>query len=101
MELTIEQGALELFFRLPINWQKNVETLELTTDEGGLEAGRSYTYEFAIIGSTLVDQDKAEELVQPRRNPVSWIQIRKGAFGIAVPPGTKLKITKLRAKVLR
>jgi len=101
MEFTILSGDCELFFRLSPVWQKNVESRELTTEEGGLEAGRSYTYVFSVIASTLVEEIKGEESEEPIRRSVSWTQIRKGSFGIAVPKSTEIKFTKLRAKVLR
>jgi hypothetical protein len=56
MEITIVQGSCELFMRLSPAWQKNVESRELTTDEGGLEAGRTYTYRFTVIASDLTEQ---------------------------------------------
>jgi hypothetical protein len=101
MEVTLLSGYCELFFRLSPVWQKNVESRELTTDEGHMEAGRTYTYVFSAIASTLVEEDRSEDSSGPRRDRISWTQIRRGGFGISVPKGTELKFTKLRAKVLR
>jgi hypothetical protein len=98
MEFTIEQGHCELFFRLSPVWQKNVETRELTTDEGHLETGRTYNFVFSVIASTLVEEQQGEE---PLRDRVSWTQVRKGAFGLSVPKNTQIKFTRMRAKVLR
>jgi len=101
MDITILKGDCEIFFRLSPVWQKNVESLELTTDEGGLEAERTYTYFFSAIGSTLIDEIKGEDSLGANRKSISWTQIRKGGFGIAVPKNTEIRLTKLRAKVLR
>ena len=101
MDVTIPKGYCELFFRLSPVWQKNVESRELTTEEGGLEAGRTYTYQFSVIGSALVEEMKGEDSLGPDRKTISWTQIRKGSFGISVPKETEIKFTKLRAKVLR
>jgi hypothetical protein len=101
MDITILKGTCELFFRLSPVWQKNVESLELTTEEGGLEAERTYSYYFSAIGNTLIDEIKDEDSEGPNRKTISWTQIRKGGFGIAVPKNTEIKITKLRARVLR
>jgi hypothetical protein len=30
-----------------------------------------------------------------------WTTVRKGGIGVSVPPGSEIKITKLRIKVLR
>lgn len=101
MEITILKGNCELFFRLSPVWQKNVESRELTTDEGHLEPERTYTYVFSVIASTLTEEQMGEDSDGPLRDRVSWTQIRKGAFGISVPKDTEIKFTKLRAKVLR
>jgi hypothetical protein len=101
MEFTILSGHCELFFRLSPAWQKNVESRELSTDEGHLEAGRQYTFVFSMIASTLVEEQRSEDAEGPLRDKVSWTQIRKGAFGISVPKETEIKFTKLRARVLR
>ncbi|MSR61201.1 MAG: zinc ribbon domain-containing protein [Planctomycetes bacterium] len=101
VEVTIEKGMVECFFRLPINWQKNVEYYDLTTDEGELEAGRTYALEFRALGSTLTITNKTEDTQRPENKPISWIQIRKGAFGLSVPNKTEIKFTKMRGKVLR
>ncbi len=101
MEIEILQGYCELYFRLSPVWQKNVESRELTTDEGHLEAGRKYTYVFSLIASTLSEEELGEDSAGPLRDTVSWTQIRRGAFGISVPKDTEIKFTKLRAKVLR
>lgn len=98
MEVTVLQGESELFFRLSPVWQKNVESRSLTTDEGYLEAGRTYTIVFSVVGSTLVEEQQGED---PLREKISWTQIRRGAFGIAVPKNTEIKFTRLRAKILR
>lgn len=101
MEFTLMKGYCELYFRLSPVWQKNVESRELTTDEGFLEAERTYTYVYSVIGSRLVEEQKGEDSPGPDPRSISWTQIRKGGFGISVPKNTEIKFTKLRAKVLR
>ena len=100
-EFTIAKGGCTIFFRLPAAWQENVESVDLTTDEGALEAGRSYTYTFDVIGSTLVEQNHGEDSFGPNVVPINWTKIRKGAFGISIPKESEIRFTRLRAKVLR
>ncbi len=101
MEFTILKGRTTLYFRLPPVWQENVESLELTTDEGAFEAGRSYTYAYKVLASTFAEEDLGEDSLGPTVKNISWTRVRKGAFGISIPKDTEIKFTRLRAKVLR
>jgi hypothetical protein len=101
MEFTIDRGQCTLFFRLPPVWQENVEAFDLTTEEGHLEAGRSYVYSFSVVGSTFVQQEHSEDSLGPTVEGISWTKVRKGAFAISIPKESEVRFTRLRAKVLR
>jgi len=101
-EFTVVKGRFTVFYRLPLVWQENVESLELSTDEGDgqLTAGVPYEYRLSLIGSTLVEERLGEDsLITP--TSISWTKIRKGAFALSVPKETEVKFTRLRIKVLR
>jgi hypothetical protein len=102
VEFTIEKGSPSLWFRLPPTWQGNELNELLSTDEGFLEAGRAYTFEYTVIGSTIGVEERSEEGGgRSDRTSVSWVKPRKGAFAISVPKETEVRFTKVRAKVLR
>lgn len=98
LEFTILKGESTLFFRLPLNWQDNVEALVLSPD--AYPAGETWTMRISLIGSEIVTRIEADELGTVS-SPVSWTKIRKGAFGISVPKNSEVRYTKLRIKVLR
>jgi len=99
MEFTIVQGSAEVFFRMPLAYQENIESIDLGTDEGQLEVGKTYTYNFKLVGSTLVDELVGES--DPNTTNVQWTRVRKGAFALSLPKGAEVKITRLRVRVLR
>ena len=101
IEFTITKGSFELFFRMPIQFQEGILSADLTTDEGHLEAGRAYTYAYSCVGSSFVEEQKGEDSPGLTDSTISWVKVRKGAFAIAIPKETEVRITRLRAKVLR
>jgi len=100
IEFTLHRGSVELFFRLPPLWQKNVESRELVLQDGSIELDRKYLFTFTILGSILIQDVHASDM-SPTYDTISWVQVRKGALGIAVPRETEVEITRLRAKILR
>jgi len=101
IEFTITKGSFELFFRMPLVYQEGVLSADLTTDEGQLEAGRAYTFAYSCVGSSFVREQKGEDSPGLTDSSISWVKVRKGAFAIAIPKETEVRITRLRAKILR
>jgi hypothetical protein len=71
-----------------------------TTGAAALEAGRNYVMTVRLIGSAfqLVLADGKGDFEEPN---LSWDVRRKGAIGISMPPGSEIRITRMRIKILR
>ena len=53
-----------------------------------------------MIGSRFHFHLKTEG-VDATESSIKWVNSRKGALGLVIPPGAKLKFTKLRIRELR
>ncbi|MFN0242209.1 MAG: hypothetical protein ACKVWV_04890 [Planctomycetota bacterium] len=100
-EFIIEAGSSNFFFRLGRRADNTVENFELATGPGApLKAGESYGMQATFIGSKLSLTFSTSE-INPYEIESSWSRSRKGAFGITVPEGSTIKITKLKIRELR
>lgn len=101
VEFVIEAGSTNFFFRLGRRADNTVENYELATGPGApLKAGEGYGMQATFIGSKLSLAFSTSE-VGSYEIESSWSRSRKGAFGITVPEGSTIKITKLRIRELR
>jgi hypothetical protein len=104
MEFTLDRGSATVFFHLGKNISPNTQLYDLKT-EGQAEnvtAGKTTAARCAIIGDQFtwrfLDSSGLGDM-KPAQLP--WAFTRKGAIGFQVNPGSKLKITKLKVKILQ
>lgn len=100
MEFTIESGEFSTVLRLG----RRTDTAENYTftagGDGSIQPGKTYSAEISLIGSALKVTLTPED-VPPFETEVRWVQTRKGAIGLIVPDGAKVKITRFRIRDLR
>jgi hypothetical protein len=102
VEFTLVRGGATFFFRLPPNFQANVESLEVSTEgEDALAAGESYALEVSMIGSTRTIWMKANDEERPQGESIKWGNVRKGEVAVALSADSEIKITKMQIRVLR
>jgi hypothetical protein len=97
-EVTIDKGTCDLYFRLGKNPNSNTPSYHLTTqgDKSPLPAGQATKLRVAIVGSKRQIRlmgDAGGEIVN---DELPWTKTRKGAIGIVIPPGARLKFTEFK-----
>jgi hypothetical protein len=102
-EFTFESGSMTMYFRMGPRTIQNTESMLITSYASGSAPplqGKSYSGEAWAIGSKFHFHIKTEG-VDPSDSDIKWVNSRKGALGLVIPDGTKVKFTKLRVRELR
>jgi len=100
-EFTIESGTFALVFRLGKSPDsRTCDIVEITADEGRIQAGGTYSFTYQLIGSTakMTWKDDVFEAVD---RELDFRTNRHGAFGVVLNTGAKVTFTRLRVKELR
>ena len=99
-DFTLVKGEAQFYFRLG----KQISAAEGFQANSGTEdwkAGESYTCKATLIGSTMKLEFSDNANQEPRESQLDWRRSRKGAFGVVVPQGSEIKITKMRLRLMR
>jgi hypothetical protein len=103
VEFTIESGSFDFFLHL--GRSANPSTVQLGIRTSGVESnvplGKPVRAMFSMIGSKLRFRIIGEGTAEPFEKDMSWTSTRKGAIGILVPDGTRVRFTKFTVKDLR
>lgn len=99
-EFTLVKGDATFLFRLGASANNAVSEMMSTTGKDPLKAGTSNAMTVSLIGSAfkMTFADGEHNFEEPE---LRWTYRRKGGIGISVPPGSEIRITKMRAKILR
>ena len=105
IEFVVEAGNVDVYFRLgkAPNANTPMYTLRTTGDSAQLRAGTAYKMRASVIGSTFTVRF-ADDVADPpptHEGDLTWVYNRKGAIGLLIPPGAKLKISKFQVRELR
>lgn len=103
MEFTIERGNLEVYFRLGRGLNMNTPSYFFTSEgeKANVQPNRSYRVVATLLGSEYTIRfDNAPDL-QNHQETLTWRKTRKGAIGFGVPPGARIKFTRLQVRELR
>jgi hypothetical protein len=100
-EFALMRGEATFHFRLGSAIDDSTVNVPFsTTGADALAAGRNNVMTVSLIGSAfqlgLADGKRAYEEPELR-----WNVRRKGAIGISMPPGSEIRITRMRIKILR
>ena len=77
------------------------ETYDLSSKEGGLKANEKYELVATSIGSDLaIWFPKNDELARYENSP-TWTKLRRGGLAFLIPEGTRLRVTRMRIRELR
>ena len=99
-DFTLVKGEAQFYFRLG----KQIQSAEGFMANSGAEdwkAGESYTCKATFIGSNMKLEFSDNANQEPRESLLDWRRSRKGAFGVVVPQGSEIKITKMRLRLMR
>ncbi len=99
-DFTLVKGEAQFYFRLG----KQIQSAEGFQANSGAEdwkAGESYTCKATFIGSNMKLEFSDNANQEPRESLVDWRRSRKGAFGVVVPQGSEIKLTKMRLRLMR
>jgi hypothetical protein len=103
IDFKLISGAPALWFRLPKVADTNVESfpLEAAEEPPGLMAGKLYHLTVSFIGSTFTVKAVEEEDIPPYTLQSKYYRSRRGAFGVTLPKGSAIELTKVRVRLLR
>jgi hypothetical protein len=102
IEYTLESGSAELFFRMRDKPDGSTESFVISTEgQGAVIAGEKYKAQISILGGQNVYRELESLDSAPDVSEISWTKSRWGALCLVIPPGTKLKIERLRIRILR
>lgn len=105
IEFTLHTGSPNLLFRLgksASGREKNILLEPVEAGSGlGLEADTKYQLHVSYIGSRFVAYCNDENAFAEFKADAQPSEMRRGAFGIAIPKGAEFEISKLRVKLLR
>jgi hypothetical protein len=99
-DFTLVKGEAQFYFRLG----KQIQSAEGFQANSGAEdwkAGESYTCKATLVGSNMKLEFSDNANQEPRESLLDWRRSRKGAFGVVVPQGSEIKITKMRLRLMR
>lgn len=99
-EFQIVKGEAQFYFRLG----KQIQAAEGFSVNPGAEdwkAGETYTCKATLVGSNMRLEFSDNASQEPRDVTLDWRRSRKGAFGVVVPQGSEVKISKLKLKLMR
>jgi len=100
IEFAVE-GGVTFFFRLGRRYDTSSESIQLSTvGNEGLKPKQPYTAVATFVGSKWTFAMPNSDIPQ-RDYDINWTRVRKGAFGVTVPEGASLTISKLRIRELR
>ena len=103
MEFTLEQGGVQLCFHLGKSPNQNTVYFDLNTEgdnkEALLQPGKVYKLKVSILGSEFKAR-YADDTPRPYVDTLDWTKSRKGAIGILVPPGARIKFTRFMVREL-
>jgi hypothetical protein len=77
------------------------ETYDLSSKEGGLKANEKYEMVCTSIGSDLAIWFPKNDELQRYENSPSWTKLRRGGIAFLIPEGTRLRVTRMRIRELR
>jgi hypothetical protein len=98
-------GVATMFFHVspppqsPDNRQS--ETFDLSSKEGGLKPNERYSMVATYIGSDLTISFPQDQKIERWENSPAWTKLRRGGIAFLIPEGTRLRITRMRIRVLR
>jgi hypothetical protein len=105
VEFQVDAGNVEMYFRLGKNPNLNTPQyiLKTTGDLAEIRTGRSYRARISIIGSKFIVKFADDQADPPdtKDEDLTWVRSRKGAIGLLIPPGARLKFTKFLVRELR
>lgn len=105
LELVVEKGNPEIYFRL--GRSPNANTLSYILDSEGegadIQVGKTYQAKASVLGSKFIFRFAGEDLDTPPvyEETASWAKNRKGAIGLLIPPGARIRFTKFLVRELR
>ena len=76
------------------------ETFDLSSKEGGLTPNVRYSLVATYIGSDLAVSLPETGIARWENSP-SWVKLRRGGIAFLIPEGTRLKVTRMRIRDLR
>jgi len=96
-------GEPALWFRLPKVADTNVESfpLEAAEEPPGLMKGKLYHLTVSFIGSAFTVKAVEEEDIPTFTKQSAYYRSRRGAFGVTLPKGSEIEISKARVRLLR
>lgn len=104
MEFAVE-GVATMFLHVtpppgyPDNRQS--ETFDLQSGDGGVRANEKYTLQALFVGSNLKIWFPENDEMQSYEPSPSWVKRRRGGIAFLIPEKTRLRITRMRIKELR
>ncbi len=105
LEFTVEQGGFDIYFRLGRSPNANTLAYFIRTQGENANAvpGKPCRVRAAVLGSrfTFRFQDDSLDAPKPVDETASWTMSRKGAIGLLVPPGARMKFTRFQVRELR
>jgi hypothetical protein len=102
LEYTIDSGTAELYFRMRDKPDGGTESFVISTEGmNPVLAGEKYKAQISLLGSQFVYRELESLDGSTDTSETSWTKSRWGALCLVIPPGTKLKIERLRIRILR
>ena len=108
IEFTVSKGGFQIFFHLGkgASDQTPSKTWKADGDSPELRPDKTYRAKIAMIGShltiTFAGSDNDIDLQGIGTDEtLRWTKTRKGAIGLVIPPGARIKFTRFQVKELR
>lgn len=105
LEFTVEKGNVDMYFRLGRSPNANTLMYALKTEgeTRNLEPGKTYRARASVLGSEFVFRFADEGIDTPAtyKEPATWAMSRKGAIGLLVYPGARVRFTRFQVRELR
>ena len=102
IDFTVVKGDANFYWRVGAAVNNSVTNYSVSTVKGSppFKAGQSYKMTGQMLASTFTLNFPDTEYSSVSED-LSWTRRRKGALAISVPPGSEVKISKMRLRVLR
>jgi hypothetical protein len=104
IEFTIEKQGVDFHLHLGGSTGPNTQQFYLWGEgkDATLSLGQTYRARASMLGSKfrLVYVDDQNDVPPPVESSVSWTINRKGAIGLVVPPGARVKFSRFQVKEL-
>ncbi|MBK7874651.1 MAG: hypothetical protein IPJ77_02700 [Planctomycetes bacterium] len=103
VEFEIVKGRADFYFRLLRRADSAVKGPEIVVggDDGQLPPNKKVTMIATCVGSKLSYTFPGGELTDKTDEAIGWTRTRRGGFGLAVHPGSEIKVSKLKVRLLR